>query len=57
MERYERQMLVKEIGTEGQKRLGQARVLLVGCGGLGTNIANILVRAGWVYKDNRQDRR
>ena len=46
MERYERQMLVKEIGTEGQKRLGQARVLLVGCGGLGTNIANILVRAG-----------
>lgn len=46
MERYIRQMLVKEIGTEGQKRLGRARVLLVGCGGLGTNIANILVRAG-----------
>jgi adenylyltransferase/sulfurtransferase len=46
MERYTRQLLVKGIGTAGQTRLQQSRVLLVGCGGLGTNIANILVRAG-----------
>ncbi len=46
MERYSRQVLVKEIGRDGQKRLREARVLLIGCGGLGTNIANILVRAG-----------
>lgn len=46
MERYSRQTLVKYIGPEGQKKLGNSRVLLVGCGGLGTNISNILVRAG-----------
>ncbi len=46
MERYSRQLLVSGIGAEGQKRLKNSRVLLVGCGGLGTNIANILVRAG-----------
>lgn len=46
MERYSRQMLVKYIGEEGQKKLGEARVLMVGCGGLGTNISNILVRSG-----------
>lgn len=46
MERYSRQLLVKGIGISGQRRLGCSKVLLVGCGGLGTNIANILVRAG-----------
>jgi molybdopterin/thiamine biosynthesis adenylyltransferase len=46
MDRYLRQTLVAQIGTEGQKRLTRSRVLLVGCGGLGTNISNILVRAG-----------
>jgi adenylyltransferase/sulfurtransferase len=46
VERYSRQTLVKYIGPEGQKKLGNSRVLLVGCGGLGTNISNILVRAG-----------
>ena len=46
MERYSRQVIVKGIGIKGQERLEQSRILLVGCGGLGTNIANILVRAG-----------
>lgn len=46
MYRYSRQMLVKDIGEEGQRKLSQSRVLLVGCGALGTAIANILVRAG-----------
>lgn len=44
--RYSRQMLVPEIGDAGQSRLAESRVVLVGCGALGTALANILVRAG-----------
>jgi len=39
-------MLFGPMGEEGQKRLSQARVGLVGCGALGSVIANHLVRAG-----------
>lgn len=46
MQRYHRQMLLPQIGPAGQARLGAARVLLVGCGALGTVIAEQLVRAG-----------
>ncbi|MEO6436521.1 MAG: ThiF family adenylyltransferase [Tepidisphaeraceae bacterium] len=44
--RYHRQTLLSQIGEVGQRRLGAARVLLVGCGALGTVIADQLVRAG-----------
>ena len=44
--RYHRQMLFGPMGEEGQKRLAQARVGLVGCGALGSVIASHLVRAG-----------
>ncbi|MCK5850595.1 MAG: ThiF family adenylyltransferase [Kiritimatiellae bacterium] len=44
--RYSRQLLFPPIGEDGQKRLMKGRALLVGCGGLGTIIADILVRAG-----------
>ncbi|EGL81723.1 UBA/THIF-type NAD/FAD binding protein [Caldalkalibacillus thermarum TA2.A1] len=44
--RYSRQMLFTPIGEEGQKRLGQSRVLIVGMGALGTVLANHMVRAG-----------
>lgn len=44
--RYSRQMLVPRIGREGQEKLAGARVGLVGCGALGSVIANHLVRAG-----------
>jgi adenylyltransferase/sulfurtransferase len=45
-ERYVRQSLFAGIGAEGQARLGASRVLLVGCGALGSHIASTLVRAG-----------
>jgi molybdopterin/thiamine biosynthesis adenylyltransferase len=44
--RYSRQILFSGIGSEGQKKLGRSRILLVGCGALGSVIAEILVRAG-----------
>src|SRR5436305_1021649 len=46
MNRYHRQMLLPQIGQTGQERLREARVLLVGCGALGTVIAEQLVRGG-----------
>ncbi|MGQ9618418.1 MAG: ThiF family adenylyltransferase [Candidatus Aminicenantia bacterium] len=45
-ERYSRQILVTEIGEEGQEKLLKSSILLIGCGGLGSTIAEILVRAG-----------
>lgn len=45
-ERYIRQVVLRELGEEGQKKLGMATVLVAGCGGLGTNAAQLLVRSG-----------
>ncbi|CAN5181054.1 thiazole biosynthesis adenylyltransferase ThiF [soil metagenome] len=44
--RYSRQILYREIGKEGQKKLLNSRVLLVGCGALGASHAEMLARAG-----------
>src|SRR6202049_4235032 len=45
-ERYSRQILFAEIGEAGQQRLLDSSAVLVGCGALGTALANLLVRAG-----------
>lgn len=45
-DRYHRQTLLPRIGREGQARLARSRVLLVGCGALGTVMAEQLARAG-----------
>jgi molybdopterin/thiamine biosynthesis adenylyltransferase len=45
-EKYSRQILFAEIGEAGQQCLLEARAVLVGCGALGTALANLLVRAG-----------
>ncbi len=45
-ERYERQIALPEIGAAGQARLRESRVLIVGCGAIGSNVAEPLARAG-----------
>ena len=45
-DRYSRQILFNGIGQEGQRRLAAARVLIVGCGALGSAQAEALGRAG-----------
>jgi adenylyltransferase/sulfurtransferase len=49
MDRYSRQILLERIGEAGQEKLAKSSVLLVGCGALGTVIANNLIRAGIGY--------
>ena len=46
LERYSRQILYPNIGEKGQKRLLESKVVLIGCGALGSSSANLLVRAG-----------
>ena len=46
MTRYNRQEVLPQIGPEGQARLRNARVLLVGCGALGSAAGEMLVRSG-----------
>jgi adenylyltransferase/sulfurtransferase len=45
-EKYSRQILFADIGEAGQEKLLRASAVLVGCGALGTVVANLLVRAG-----------
>jgi len=45
-ERYQRQLILKGFGIEGQQKLKQAWVLVIGAGGLGCPIMQYLVAAG-----------
>ena len=44
--RYDKQILFAPLGAEGQRLLRQAKALVVGVGGLGSWMAELLVRAG-----------
>ncbi|MFH1266060.1 MAG: ThiF family adenylyltransferase, partial [Planctomycetota bacterium] len=46
LERYARQTAYAPLGEEGQRRLMESRVLVCGCGALGSTLANLLARAG-----------
>ncbi|QDV90367.1 Molybdopterin-synthase adenylyltransferase [Phycisphaerae bacterium RAS2] len=46
MSRYSRQVLLPQIGPAGQNQLRASNVTLIGCGALGTVLADQLVRAG-----------
>jgi molybdopterin/thiamine biosynthesis adenylyltransferase len=44
--RYQRQMLLPEFGEQGQQKLTNSTVMIVGCGALGCVAADLLARAG-----------
>ena len=46
VERFSRQIVLKDIGTIGQKKILSSKVLIVGAGGLGSPAAEFLSRAG-----------
>lgn len=46
IERYKRQLVLKEIGGEGQQRLKSAKVLVVGAGGIGSPVLLYLAACG-----------
>ena len=46
LNRYSRQIVLKNIGLSGQKKISSSKVFIVGAGGLGSPIVDLLCRAG-----------
>tara|TARA_Y100000389_G_scaffold112328_1_gene109357 strand:- start:1684 stop:2439 length:756 start_codon:yes stop_codon:yes gene_type:complete len=49
IERFSRQIILKNIGILGQKKIIQSKVLIIGMGGLGCPVAEFLTRSGVGY--------
>ena len=46
LEKYSRQIILNEVGPEGQRKLKKASVLIIGIGGLGSSVIQYLNAAG-----------
>ena len=46
IERFSRQIILRNIGTLGQKKILNSKVLIIGMGGLGCPVAEFLTRSG-----------
>ena len=46
LERDSRQIILKKVGVLGQKKIQNSKVLVVGCGGLGSPVIDLLSRSG-----------
>jgi len=46
LDRYSRQIIIKDIGFSGQKKILKEKILIVGAGGLGCTALDLLTRAG-----------
>src|SRR5207237_10161338 len=44
--RYSRHLIMPEVGVDGQEKIKNASVLLIGCGGLGSPLSMYLAAAG-----------
>lgn len=57
LERYSRHIILKEVGAKGQKKLLNAKVLIIGAGGLGAPAAMYLAaKRRWHYRHCRRRR-
>ena len=46
IEKFSRQIILKNIGTLGQRKIREAKVLIIGMGGLGCPVSEFLIRSG-----------
>ena len=46
LEKYSRQIIMEKVGFEGQKKIYNSSICIVGCGGLGTSAAQYLSMSG-----------